>query len=97
MPEGPSILLVKEATTKFVGQRIIAVDGNSKIEQGSVLDKKIIGIKSYGKHFLICLEDFTIRIHFLMFGSYTVDEKKPDRKIRHHLKFRKDEINFYAC
>jgi len=97
MPEGPSILLVKEATAKFAGKKIIAVDGNSKIDQSRLLNQKIIDIKSWGKHFLICFEGFTLKIHFLMFGSYTVDEKKPDRAIRLHLKFPNGEINFYTC
>ena len=97
MPEGPSLILVKEATTKFVGKKIIAVDGNSKIDQSRLLNKKIKEIKSWGKHFLICFEDFTLKIHFLMFGRYTVDEKKPDRAIRLHLKFKNGEINFYTC
>lgn len=97
MPEGPSIILVKEATAKFAGKKIIAVDGNSKIDLSRLLNQKVIEFKSWGKHFLICLEDLTVRIHFLMFGSYTVDEKKPERAIRLHLKFKNGEINFYTC
>lgn len=97
MPEGPSILLVKEATKKFTGKKIIAVDGNSKIDQSRLLNKKIIEFKSWGKHFLICFEGLTLKVHFLMFGSYRVDEKKPDRPIRLHLKFKNGEINFYTC
>lgn len=97
MPEGPSILLVREATAKFAGKEIIAVDGNSKIDQGRLLNKKIIEFKSWGKHFLICFDNFTLKVHFLMFGSYTIDEKKPDRAIKLHLKFKNGEINLYAC
>jgi endonuclease-8 len=33
MPEGPSIVLLKEEVQQFVGKKIIAVKGNSKIEQ----------------------------------------------------------------
>ena len=33
MPEGPSIILVKEAVAKFTGEKIIAHSGNSKIDQ----------------------------------------------------------------
>ena len=97
MPEGPSIILVKEATAKFAGKEIIAVAGNSKIDQSRLLNKKIIEIKSWGKHFLLCFDGFTLKVHFLMFGSYTVDEKKPDRAIRLHLKFENGEINLYTC
>lgn len=97
MPEGPSILLVKEAVAKFTGKKIIAVSGNSKIDQSILLDKKIIAFKSWGKHFLICFDGLTLKIHFLMFGSYTVDEKKPNRAIRLNLTFENGEINFYTC
>lgn len=97
MPEGPSILLVKEAVAKFTGKKIIAVSGNSKIDQSILLDKKIIAFKSWGKHFLICFDGLTLKIHFLMFGSYTIDEKKPNRAIRLNLTFENGEINFYTC
>ena len=97
MPEGPSIILVKEATAKFAGKKITAVDGNSKIDQCRLLDKKVLEFRSWGKHFLICFEGLTLKIHFLMFGSYTIDEPKPDRAIRLHLKFKKGDIYFYAC
>ena len=56
MPEGPSILLVKEAAAKFAGKKIIAVEGNSKIDQSRLLNQKILEFKSWGKHFLICFD-----------------------------------------
>jgi endonuclease VIII len=97
MPEGPSIILLKEAAAKFAGKKIIAVSGNSKIDQGILLNKRVNEIKSWGKHFLICLEGIALRVHFLMFGSYTIDERKPDRAIRLNLTFENGEINFYSC
>jgi len=97
MPEGPSIILVKEAAAKFAGKKIIAVSGNSKIDQSILLNKKVIEFKSWGKHFLICFKELTLRVHFLMFGSYTIDEKKPGRAIRLNITFKKGEINFYSC
>ena len=75
MPEGPSIILIKEAVAKFAGKKIIAVSGNSKIDQALLLNKIVIEFKSWGKHFLICFKGFTLKVHFLMFGSYTVNEK----------------------
>ena len=39
MPEGPSIILIKEAVAKFAGKKIIAVSGNSKIDQTLLLNK----------------------------------------------------------
>jgi len=62
-----------------------------------LLDKETIEFKSWGKHFLICLDGLTLKVHFLIFGSYTIDEKKPDRAIRLNLTFENGEINFYTC
>ncbi len=76
MPEGPSIILLKEETLAFTGKKILAVSGNSKIDQQRIRNKKIVAFKSWGKHFLICFDDFTLKIHFLMFGSYRINEKR---------------------
>ena len=58
--------------------------------------KKVVDFKSWGKHFLICFKDETIRIHFMLFGSYRINERK-DAKPRLSLQFEKGELNFYAC
>jgi endonuclease-8 len=58
--------------------------------------KKITDFKSWGKHFLICFSGFTMRIHFMLFGSYRINEAK-DTAPRLGLKFAKGELNFYAC
>lgn len=97
MPEGPSIVLAKEAVAQFAGKKVIAVSGNSKIDQDILLNKKVTAFKSWGKHFLICFRGFTLRVHFLMFGTYTVNEKKPNRAIRLNLTFKNGEINLYTC
>jgi endonuclease-8 len=37
-----------------------------------------------------------LRVHFLLFGSYRINETK-DAPPRLHLQFKKGELNFYAC
>lgn len=97
MPEGPSIVLLKEAVAQFSGKEVVAVEGNTKtIEKDRLLNKKVIAFKSWGKHFLICFEDFTIRVHFLLFGSYLVNDRK-EALIRLNLTFNNGELNLYAC
>lgn len=96
MPEGPSIVILKEAVQPFAGKKIIAVSGNSKIDQSRMLNKKVIAFKSWGKHFLICFKGFTLRVHFLMFGSYRINERK-DSPARLSLGFTKGELNLYSC
>jgi len=97
MPEGPSIVLFKEEVKQFTGKKIIAVSGNSKIDQSRLKDQKVIAFKSWGKHLLICFKKFSLRVHFLMFGSYRVNERKPDKPVRLNLTFSNGEINLYSC
>ena len=96
MPEGPSIVLLKEEVQQFTGKKILDVNGNSKIELHRLAGQKIISFKSWGKHFLICFKGFFLRVHFLMFGTYRINEKK-EQAARLHLGFKKGEINLYTC
>jgi endonuclease VIII len=96
MPEGPTIVILKEKVKIFEGKKILQVEGNAKIDFKRLKNKKVIEFKSWGKHFLICFDDFTIRVHFLMFGSYTINEKK-DRKPRLALTFTNGELNIYTA
>ncbi|MES2430277.1 MAG: DNA-formamidopyrimidine glycosylase family protein [Bacteroidota bacterium] len=98
MPEGPSIVIAKELLQKFKRKKIISATGNAKINMDILANQKIISIRSWGKHLLICLPALTIRIHFLMFGSYSIDENtKQQRSIRLCLNFAKHKIYFYTC
>ena len=65
MPEGPSIVILKEEVQGFTGQKIVSVAGNSKIDQARLLNQTVTSFKSWGKHFLICFDGFALRIHFL--------------------------------
>lgn len=96
MPEGPSIVLLKEQIPQFEGKKVIAVSGNTSIEKERMLNKKVLSFKSFGKHFLICFQGFSLRVHFLMFGSYTINEKKEQQE-RLSLVFKNGELNLYSC
>lgn len=98
MPEGPSLVIAKKAISSFKGKKIIAASGNAKIDFTRLQGKKIQNIRTWGKHLLIILTNVTLRIHFLMFGSYTVNEQtKPDRSLRLRLTFKTGELFFYTC
>lgn len=97
MPEGPSIVILKEQVRSFKGKKILAASGNLKTFDTNILiGLSIRSFKSWGKHFLICFPKFTLRIHFLLFGSYRINETK-NAPPRLHLEFGDGEINFYAC
>lgn len=98
MPEGPSIVILKELVEELhlEGSTILDVEGNTSIEKERMIDKRIIAFKSWGKHFLICFEGFTLKIHFLMFGTYLINDKK-ETPLRLGLIFKNDVLNFYTC
>jgi endonuclease VIII len=96
MPEGPSIVILKEAVQAFTGQKVTEVSGNTKEPVQQVAGKKVLSFRSWGKHFLICFADCTIRIHFMLFGSYRINEEKASPP-RLSLRFAKGVLHFYAC
>lgn len=98
MPEGPSILILKEATQKFIGQEIISATGNAKIDKDELPGLTFEEYKIYGKQSYLVFGEAVIRVHLLLFGSYSMDEQtKPDRQLRLHLKFANGDLFFYSC
>ncbi|HTB51565.1 MAG TPA: DNA-formamidopyrimidine glycosylase family protein [Ferruginibacter sp.] len=98
MPEGPSIVILKEAVQAFKGKKVLEAAGNAKIDMALFTGQKVIDFKTWGKHFLICFPVATIKIHLLMFGTYSINEQtKPDKLLRLHLKFKNGDLYFYTC
>ena len=96
MPEGPSIVLLKDEARSLVGRRTVAVEGNTRIDKERLVGERIVALRSWGKHFLIELPTFALRVHFMMFGSYRIDARK-EAEPRLGLRFRKGEFNLYTC
>jgi endonuclease-8 len=97
MPEGPSIVILKEAVQEFRGQKVLEVGGNTKVDFSILAGKKITDIKSFGKNFFLCFgKKLSVKVHFMLFGSYRINERK-ETPSRLTLICSKGEINFYAC
>jgi endonuclease-8 len=96
MPEGPSIVILKETIASFKNKKIVKAAGNAKIDLKRLEGKTIRDIKTWGKHLLICFDDFYLRIHLLMFGTYLINTKKKT-PLRLSLQFSKDVLNFYTA
>ena len=98
MPEGPSLVIVREETTRFVGKKIVLAEGNTKaVDLDSLAGKRITSLRSWGKHFILEMKGANLRIHFMLFGSYRINERK-DSKPRMSLQFADgSELNFYTC
>ena len=96
MPEGPSIVILREEAARFAGKKIVAAAGNTSVDVQRLAGQRIVALRSWGKHFLIETAGFAVRIHLLMFGSYRINERK-DAPARLSLQFAQGELNFYTC
>lgn len=103
--EGPSLFLAAELLRPFIGKFILAVEGNTKIGKERLNGKKIIEIFSWGKHLIFQFDDFALRVHFMLYGSFeatlkgkkiTGDYSKKNISPRLTLIFEKDEIIIYS-
>jgi endonuclease-8 len=97
MPEGPSLVILRELVQPFTGLRVVNAQGNSKIDKTRLIGQTIVAFRTWGKHLLIEFRGFSIRIHLLMFGTYSINERK-DKPPRLSLAFTHGrELNFYTC
>ncbi|RZL11381.1 MAG: endonuclease [Rubrivivax sp.] len=101
MPEGPSIVILREAieAAGLPGQTVETANGNASIDHARLAHRRLKAVRSWGKHTLLEFDDdLTVRIHLLMFGSYRINELKPDAAPRLALEFEGgDQLNFYTC
>lgn len=97
MPEGPSIVILREAAARFAGRKVLRVSGNSTVDIERLRNRTLIAVRSWGKHLLLEFTGFSVRIHLMLFGSYRINEAKAV-PARLSLGFSKGEVlNFYAC
>ena len=98
MPEGPTIVILAGECAKFRGRVVREATGNTRvIDPARMHGRKALAIRSWGKHFLVQFSGFALKVHFLLFGSYRVDERKENAKPRLSLGFANGELNLYAC
>ena len=98
MPEGPTIVILAEECAKFRGKLVRQASGNTRVvDPARMVGRKALAIRSWGKHFLVQFSGFALKVHFLLFGSYRIDERKENASPRLSLEFANGELNLYAC
>jgi len=98
MPEGPTIVLMKEDLQKMVGEKVITAVGKADINKDELIGQKLKEIRLYGKQTYLIFDKMSVRIHLLMFGSYEVGEQtKPVKNLKLGLGFKKGNMFFYTC
>jgi len=98
MPEGPSIVILREQAAVFTGHTITHAEGTSTgVAMAELAGQPVLDVCSFGKQFLLRLGDRALRVHLLMFGTYRINETK-DAKARLSLFFDDaSALHFYTC
>jgi endonuclease-8 len=95
----------------FVGERVIAVQGNTTLEVAPFAGERLTWVKTWGKQLFLRIGRQTLRVHFLLWGSYSINSPKYERRVaandrdvppklrspRLHLTFPSGDLYFYAC
>ncbi len=103
--EGPTVFATAEQLQPFSGKKIIAVGGNTAIDHQLFLNKTINEIFCWGKHLVFQFDDFALRVHFMILGTYegVVDglEIKGDypktRDLKLKFEFENGFFTMYSC
>jgi len=95
--EGPSIVIATEELAAFYNHKIEKASGSAKFDWSQFKGQKLVITASWGKHLILSFSHLTLRIHFLMFGSYRIDNPRDNRIPKMQLSINGHELYFYSC
>lgn len=96
MPEGPSILFLRNKLQRFKGKTVTEASGYAEMEKSSLENQKLIDVDAFGKNLLFVFKDFFVGVHLGLFGSMLVNKRKKVNA-SFSLHFAEGEINFYVA
>jgi endonuclease-8 len=95
MPEGPSILHLKQQLLPFKGKMVKNAGGYGPMPATWINGKKLLDIQTWGKHLLLIFSNGTVRVHLGLFGDVLINERKKVNR-SFFLEFASGEINGYV-
>jgi endonuclease-8 len=95
--EGTAVRVAADRLADLTGKEVLDCYGAARIGMRRLQSKKLEDVFSRGKQLLLRFDDFHVRIHFMMYGSFTIDALKPNRSLSLALEFEGRKICFYAC
>ncbi len=95
--EGPPLKVIAEELSFLADNRTLSVLGSGKIKKELLEGKTIKRVFSRGKNLLVQFPEYTVRVHFVMFGSYTINN--PRKNVTPSLSIRTQNavVEFYRC
>lgn len=95
MPEGPSILYLKDQLISFKGKTVKKAGGYGPMPTAWLKGKKLTDIQTWGKHLLLIFSNGVVKVHLGLFGDILINERKKVNR-SFFLEFAGGEINGYV-
>ncbi|CAN5586474.1 endonuclease [soil metagenome] len=95
MPEGPSLLHLKDQLKPFKGKFVKAAGGYGNMPTDWIVGKKLTDIKTWGKHLLFIFSNGVVKVHLGLFGDVLINERKKVNR-SFFLEFASGEINGFV-
>jgi endonuclease-8 len=101
--EGPSLLILREELEPFCGEKVLKVEGNTKQPKETLRGCVLERVDTWGKQLFLTFArprsrpPIITKTHFLMFGSYRINDPRPERFPRLQMAFKSGIVYFYAC
>lgn len=100
--EGPSIVILSEELQEFQGQKVLKVSGNTKQPKEELTGRTLEQVDTWGKVLFLTfshksLSRIVTKTHFMMFGSYRINDPRENRIPRLELTFKNGIVYFYSC
>jgi len=95
MPEGPSLIYVRDQLQRFEKKRLTECWGYAEAPHKTVAGQHLKKVATWGKHLLLQFDTGFIEIHLMLFGKMTINEPK---QVNPSIAFRfgKDKVYFYV-
>jgi endonuclease-8 len=102
--EGPSLVILKEELTPFKNKKVLNVTGNTKQPKDILEGRKLLKIDTWAKVLFLTFSSskkteapLVIKTHFLLFGSYRINEPRENAIPRLEMTFANGVVSFYSC
>lgn len=95
MPEGPSILYLKDQLQPFKGKLVKQAGGYGEMPTDWINGRKLTGIETWGKHLLFVFPNGVVKVHLGLFGDLVINERKEVNR-SFFLEFAQGEVNGYV-
>ncbi len=104
--EGPSLFLAREQSRPLKGQHVVHAHGDTRsLDPADLVGRRLKDVVAWGKHLVLQFDDYALRFHFLMFGSFEAQvegewvtgDYRRTRTPRLALIFPHGEFRAYSC